>query len=200
MKKVLNRIAALVAASVISVVAVNSANAGGDIYAPRKHVESDYQPALWKGFYVGGHLGGTFGEIKDDFESADVDGVVGGIHLGYNYQSGKVVFGIEGDISLSGAEIEGYDSEQDYLASIRGRIGYAMSNTLIYATAGVAWTQFSFDGDDDTETGYVVGLGADHKLSDKWSLRGEVLHYGFEEDDVELDSTVVRAGLTFHIN
>ncbi len=192
MKKLLNRIATIAAASVISVVAVQSASAGGDINAPK-----NYQPALWNGFYVGGHIGGTFGEIENDFDRGDVNGVIGGVHLGYNFQNGNVVIGIEGDISLSGAGIEGFNNEQDYLASVRGRLGYAMDNTLLYATAGVAWTEFT---GELSLSGYVVGLGADHKLTDTWSLRGEVLHYGLEEDDSDLDSTVVRAGATYHLN
>ncbi len=197
MKSIIKNIALAATASAMSIVAVQSATAGGGL-------KDDYRPALWQGSYIGGHVGGTFGDLEVLGGSLEVDGAVGGVHLGYNIQNGKTVFGIEGDFSFTGAEIEDTDIEQDFLASIRGRIGYSMQNTLLYATAGVAWTQFSLDDEEDTLTGYVVGAGAEYKYSEKISLRGELLHYGFDDDldglDVELDSTVVRAGVTWHVN
>ncbi len=58
--------------------------------------------------------------------------MAGGLHVGYNWQKpGGWVFGIEGDVSFA--------DDIDYLATIRGRLGYAMDSTLIYATGGAAF-------------------------------------------------------------
>jgi outer membrane immunogenic protein len=61
----------------------------------------------WTGFYVGGNLGGSFGRATTDFSIAGLpfantpqrlDGGVGGLQAGYNWQSGRGVFGWEADI------------------------------------------------------------------------------------------------------
>jgi hypothetical protein len=79
-------------------------------------------------------------------QNYNTDGVVGGIHAGYNWQSGQFVFGLEGD--LEGADIKGgyrlaNTNGTDYRlrdqASIRGRLGVAFNNSLLYVTGGVAF-------------------------------------------------------------
>ncbi len=166
-------------------------------------------PALWQGFYAGGHVGGAFTSI--DAESEDEinpDGIVGGVHLGVNYQKGKMVLGVEGDFSKAGGK-ETYFGEvlqQNYLASVRARAGYAMKSSLVYVTGGVAWSEFEVKGEEPKFdfTGFVLGAGVDHKLSSNLSLKGEVLHYQFQDEfdgyDIDLDSTVLRLGLSWHLN
>jgi hypothetical protein len=75
----------------------------------------------------------------------DGDGLIGGHHVGYNWQSGQTVFGLEGDYSAN-------DDFQNYLASIRGRLGWASGRYLFYGTGGVA-----FSGGNDQD---AFGLGA----------------------------------------
>lgn len=53
-------------------------------------------PSIWSGLYGGFHLGYS----DADYE----DGVVGGFQLGYNWQSSSIVYGVEGDISLTSAD------------------------------------------------------------------------------------------------
>ena len=48
------------------------------------------QQVSWTGLYLGGHLGGGWGS----FDDLDLDGLVGGIHGGYNLQNGNIVYGI----------------------------------------------------------------------------------------------------------
>jgi outer membrane immunogenic protein len=70
-------------------------------------------PALWTGFYFGGHIGGAFGEteIGDTFDyngdpfaknTIDSTGIITGVQLGYNVQRGNVVFGFEADLGYLG--------------------------------------------------------------------------------------------------
>ncbi len=71
---------------------------------------------------------------KDDYCNNDDKSTfwLGGVHAGYNWQKdGPLVLGIEGDVM--------FGDEVDYLASIRGRIGYAMGDVLLYGTGGVAF-------------------------------------------------------------
>ncbi len=81
-------------------------------------------PLSWHGSYAGVHLG--FG---------DGDGVVGGGQIGYNWQSGRIVYGIEADFALSSMEDEASGcipgagcvfagASLDWLATVRGRVGY----------------------------------------------------------------------------
>ena len=101
-------------------------------------------PLSWHGPYAGVHLG--FG---------DGDGVVGGGQIGYNWQSGRIVYGIEADFALSSMEDEASGcipgagcvfagASLDWLATVRGRVGYLIEpRILAYATAGfgiAAWS------------------------------------------------------------
>lgn len=134
--------------------------------------------------------------------SSDDGGVIGGGHLGYNMQCGRLVFGVEGDISYVDLESHGVDSTGadlwtsiDWLATLRGRVGVTISESaLLYATAGVAWadrTHRVYDpgapggpfsqSDSDTATGWVVGGGIEFLRHDRWLLRGEVLYVGLED-------------------
>lgn len=120
---------------------------------------------------------------------------LGGVHLGYNWQrSNGVVLGLEGDVSFL--------DDIDYLASVRARLGYAAGSTLIYATGGVAFLGLDDAfGDDDTGTGWVAGLGVEHKLRDSWSVGLEGLYYSFDDVDSfddDLEFWTVRARLTYH--
>lgn len=198
-----------------------------DVYEPAgsyKDAPAPYYPAItWTGFYVGGHLGGTFGDEitekedgEDDF-SFDVDNALTwGAHVGYNWQTpSNWVFGIEGDLSGINDEV-GEDNEDltSYLASVRGRIGLARGATLFYATAGVAFLGYDEDASDDDidvedAVGYVVGAGLEHKFRNNFSLGLEGLYYDVSSDveidgesvgDVDRDFFTVRARLNYHFN
>lgn len=71
----------------------------------------------WTGFYVGGNVGYSWGNSNSTLSLIDpgtgttlnstatkfhMDGVIGGGQIGYNWQSGKWVFGLEADIQASG--------------------------------------------------------------------------------------------------
>ncbi len=169
----------------------------------------DHAPAIWSGIYIGGHIGGAFTSIDaEGEEEINPDGFAGGVHVGYNFQNGKMVYGLEGDFSWTAGKETYFGDviQHNYLASIRGRFGYALDNTLLYATGGIAWTEFEVKGEnpDFDFTGYVLGAGVEHKVSNNLSLKGEVLHYRFDDEfdgyDIELNSTVLRAGLSWNFN
>lgn len=136
-----------------------------------------YSPNTWTGVYVGGNLGAAF---DDNGESI----FIGGGHLGYNWQSPRnVVLGIEGDID--------YADDIDYIASIRGRLGYSFGQTLAYATGGAIFIE--------DETGWLAGGGLEHKIKDNWSIGAEGLYNYFDDiDGDDFEFWTARARLTYH--
>ena len=137
---------------------------------------------------------------------------LGGVHAGYDYQFAPTwVFGVEGDWDWThtrgsntgawtgfgtGAPIPGaattMNSTVDWLASLRGRLGYLVTpNVLAYATGGVAWGDVHYSGTaanpatgyaastafNNTSDGFVVGGGLEWAITHNWSLRGEYLFY-----------------------
>jgi outer membrane immunogenic protein len=145
------------------------------------------------------------------------DGVIGGVYAGYNWQVGRGVYGIEADISpldsrksdlkslfdtfagvprLNGSTVQ-IDARSNWLASVRGRIGYAWDRTLIYGTGGAAFTHTDYSlnlvttpdsfngvpsssiGFGQDKVGYAIGVGAEWMATQNWILRLEYLHYAF---------------------
>jgi outer membrane immunogenic protein len=173
-----------------SAVAVMPASADGG-RGPSRPDRSDY-PSIWQGAYVGLHLGHG--------ESGPADGFVGGGQVGYNWQSGQIVYGLEADVSYADISFkENFGSGSiDWMATARGRLGYLLlPNLLAYGTVGfgLANGSASFGGFPvkDTESDIVYGLGLEGKISDKISARIEYLAFG------DLDIDVVRVGLNYRL-
>ncbi len=113
----------------------------------------------WSGFYIGAHAGGGWGEKCFTFAAAsdgchDGNGAVAGGQLGFNYQTGQFVFGVE--FSGSWANITGdhvgllapfgtYHSEINTILMLTGRVGMAFDRTLLYVTGGGAWANAELD-------------------------------------------------------
>ncbi|MDX2264475.1 MAG: outer membrane protein [Hyphomicrobiales bacterium] len=170
----------------------------------------------WAGLYAGLHAGYAWSEYGEGFNFLnDADGFSGGAQIGYNIQRGIIVFGIEGDFSLTdiGNRRFASEAETDWTASIRGRLGVSTDWALFYATAGVAFADVYADAggpfkDDDTLVGYVVGAGFEKMVRDNISVRLEYLYadYGDEElfkaladGDIDLETHTVRLGVNFKI-
>jgi outer membrane immunogenic protein len=174
----------------------------GDISGARGGLKDVYVPVNnWAGFYIGVNAGGAFDASKvsnlgvtteeetflvstQKFDSQ----FIGGGQIGYNFQWGQWVLGIEGDIDASTNLIH-------YLASVRGRAGYAWADYLIYATGGVGFIGFDHRvtaietdvgavrfSNNKNETGFVVGGGIEKKIWGNWSVGVEGLFYGFDKD------------------
>jgi opacity protein-like surface antigen len=148
-------------------------------------------PPLWQGLYLGVHAG--YGEM------GPLDGALGGGHIGYNWQRGHIVYGWEGDVSIADISWEFLDitAEVDWLASLRGRIGYLFHpDYLAYLSAGLAYAHVEVAHDflgsvDDGGTGFVFGIGLEARLSEASTLRVEYL----DHDDLD----IVRFGLSFRL-
>jgi outer membrane immunogenic protein len=147
-------------------------------------------------------------------------GVVG-VHAGYNFQvAPSWLIGLEGDwdwtnlrrtsaapltfggVPFGVANVQ-LNDRTEWLASLRGRLGYVAGDWLLYGTGGVAFAHNRYDGFvqinvpgvqnpysfERTTTGWVAGAGVEWKLAANWLLRAEYLHYGFKGETFGFTST-----------
>ncbi|QOF72379.1 porin family protein [Aminobacter sp. SR38] len=173
---------------------------------------------VWAGGYAGVHLGyggarttvtelddysfSNFGDTEFKFDS---DGFLGGVHAGYNWQSGQLVYGVELDVT--GADIdatvansmipgsnESFSTRIDWFGTARARLGYSVDRFLPFVTGGLAFghVRSSYDDNDfspgnhavadDVVAGWTIGAGAQYALSDNWSLRAEYLYVDLQDN------------------
>ncbi|MGJ4881304.1 outer membrane protein [Bradyrhizobium sp. HKCCYLRH1065] len=143
----------------------------------------------WTGFYIGA-MGGYANENAD---FAAMKGGFAGGTVGYNWQQGAVVFGLEADAAWAdinanvGALGVNAESKIRDWGTVRGRIGYAFGPTLLYATGGYAWADNRISltapgfaaADSKIHSGWTVGAGVEYMFAPNWSLKGEYLYKSF---------------------
>lgn len=180
----------------------------------------------WSGFYFGLNAGVALNnsEVNIDMEDLDLfdqsltgeDAVfTSGASIGYNWQIDSFVFGVEADINyigFSGDNREDYNDisavqfatrrvsfDSEWFGTLRGRLGYAADNFLIYGTGGLAYGHAEAESDfryyynnaemgrwsnsaDDVNWGWTVGAGVEYGI-DKWSLGVEYLYVDLGSSD-----------------
>jgi outer membrane immunogenic protein len=130
---------------------------------------------------------------------SNVNGVIGGGQLGYNWQRGSWLFGLETDIQGSGERgssdvctIAGCPAgstlltanyKLDWFGTARGRVGFLPTDrVLLYATGGLAYGHLSADSPlipltwGSVRAGWTVGAGAEVALDPNWSFKVEYLY------------------------
>jgi len=137
-------------------------------------------------------------------------GFVGGVTGGFNWQHGGAVFGLEADYDSLNAD-DSRSASATYpccapsaftvtentkasnLFTVRGRVGIASGNSLLYLTAGWAQAKIRIDDqftdtfanaqenfrDSKTKSDWIYGVGYEHAIGDKWSIKAEYLHADF---------------------
>lgn len=139
--------------------------------------------------------GGSFGQ--------NPDGAAFGGHLGFNWQFGHVVAGLEGAFTWSNARatstsdqvfpnttvppLATYRTELQWLATMTPRIGVARDNVLFYAKGGLAAGQVNSDlyntntptryQEDEVHIGWTLGAGIEYALAPNWILGAEYNYY-----------------------
>ena len=123
--------------------------------------------------------------------------MIGG-QVGYNFQWDSFVLGLEGDASFTDQNTDafGLSVEGDFLASIRGRLGFALDRFLVYGTGGAAFAGATVTadglGDDDVNFfGWVAGGGVEYAITDNITFGVEYLHYEFDQEQVAIPSASV---------
>jgi opacity protein-like surface antigen len=135
-------------------------------------------PYNWTGVYVGGFAGGSAWGNADwvnpnGATNVSFAGVLIGGDIGYNYQVGPWVYGIEGDLGWSNA-IGGKSAQcpsggvnsffytcevrADWLSTVTGRIGYAVDRTLFYAKGGLAVGEVNARAVFNPDSGFSPGV------------------------------------------
>ena len=203
-----------------------------DIFIPEARVTD------WSGLYAGVHFGGATGLVDvpaptppaiglDDYR---VQGWLAGGQIGANAQFDSIVVGAELDaawsnVSGSGSMLAGVlnvgtDKTIDALGSLRGRIGFAAENFLVYATSGVAlaattgtaWEEFAgvrtdLGTDSAHHLGWALGAGAEVMVTEVVSVKAEYLYhrfgnatydYGAGSVEDSFDLHTIKVGANFH--
>src|SRR5262245_6928858 len=184
-------------------------------------VVEEVRPFTWTGLYFGVHAGYGWSELDwtGAFDAGhDGNGWLAGGQIGFNLQAGRLVYGIEADISSTwidgGSGCCGHSV--DWLYSVRGRAGLTSydGGWLFYGTAGVAWADIDyrslgFGGHADTQFGWVAGGGIERALAPNLTARVEYLYFAFDRvtapagalggaaTDLDPSMHTVRFGLNF---
>jgi outer membrane immunogenic protein len=147
-------------------------------------------------------------------------GMIGGT-AGYNWQGmgSPWVFGLEGDIDWTGVS-DGVacgglncETKNDWLGTVRGRVGYAFDRFLPYFTGGIAFGNVDarrapFAGSSDTNAGWTVGAGIEGVVAANWSAKLEYLYADIGDTtcstascgiatNADLQMNILRAGLNY---
>ena len=173
----------------------------------------------WTGFYIGVHAGAAwnhaaFADIGDnggvqnraafgvEFFNPNKAGFMGGGQIGYNFQSGNIVYGIEADFSGVSNKTSAIinppvtftpvnaSTELNWMATVRGRLGVTLSPTLLYVTGGLAVAHFKDSWgatflavpeytSNKTRVGWTVGGGVEHMFARNWTAKIEALYADF---------------------
>lgn len=174
----------------------------------------------WSGFYAGMNVGAAWNgsELQQDYTEPPVEGQIfegldhdftdqeaafsGGLMLGYNWQSGRIVIGAEGDVNYLGFEATDQwtrvvDSSPDYdpvrgtselsftsqwFATVRGRLGFTAGSFLFYGTGGLAIGEVTAEETAEFQIGSAVPFSYDGSTSSTnvgWTAGGGI-EYGLD--------------------
>ncbi len=163
----------------------------------------------WTGPYAGVNLGYEWGKVTNS--SIDPSGVAGGGQIGYNWQIGQVVLGVETDIQASAADdtFAPYKFSNPWFGTLRGRAGFAINNMLLYGTFGLAYGDIKaeFGGIDESRTsvGWTGGVGMEVGFTQNWSAKIEYLYmdlasrsFSLTGVDNGLQASYLRLGVNYH--
>jgi outer membrane immunogenic protein len=194
----------------------------------------------WSGIYVGINGGYGFGDSAwspagfTGTGNFDVNGPLVGGTVGVNFQTGQFVFGVEADIDWSdingsttnattcGTDTCTFQTRNDWLGTVRGRVGYAFDRLLIYATAGGAYGDIKGTFTDVTtpftasasnaQFGWTAGGGVEYGITENLTAKVEYLFVDLSNGSlsctggpcaavgavpVSFDASLVRAGINF---
>jgi outer membrane immunogenic protein len=197
----------------VSILALSSVARASDLPAKARTVVPDSIP-LWAGGYVGiqGGVARHDAFIDTDclFDCATISrtktgGAIGGL-LGYNFQRGSFVYGLEGDWNRVRAKVDHIDvfknqtsNDVKWLATVRGRAGLAIDATLVYFTGGLAFGNvknsfiepifgtmevFASFSESKTRVGWTAGVGVEHMFSPHWTARAEFRYVDLGKTDL----------------
>jgi outer membrane immunogenic protein len=175
----------------------------------------------WAGLYAGSFLGGMLSSVSTR-ESASASGTAlggtVGTLVGYNWQNGAFVYGLEGDIG-SNYLTRHFDAKPGlvsnqfnsiYSLHARARLGYDMGWFMPFLAGGFAYDRgdqyqqapLDFDGQSRNLAGWTIGAGVDAKVTLPFVgpavLRAEYLYEGMPTATYNLNGPVLRTDVANH--
>ena len=189
------------------------------------------EPPSWAGFYFGANVGlgvgdnkfyDIYGPVPDYALDADsqTKGWLGGFQLGYNYQFNWLVLGLQGGFDWAGINRhfscfsfgnQTCSADNEWIATLSGRVGVVDGSALWYVEGGPAWTRetvsniastaacvpiggggtvCSAPGDlflgSEIRAGWNVGGGVEYRLSPNWSTYIQYNYMQFGEHPITL--------------
>jgi outer membrane immunogenic protein len=183
----------MVIISLLALVATKATAADMPLKAPRLPPPPVYS---WSGFYVGGNIGYSWGRSNSDWnafaptnegntecsptdliafcqairDSLKLNGMIGGLQAGYNWQTSIYLLGIETDFQWSGQKGSAFFARNfpfnagppegilpgtvsvthteklTWLGTLRGRLGITVDRWVVFATGGLAYGRVRVDG------------------------------------------------------
>ncbi len=211
--------------------------------APATYVPVPAPVFTWTGIYVGINGGYAFGTSNWTSPTGTIiggvacvttcstgnfspDGFLAGGTIGGNYQWGQFVLGIEADGDWSNLNATtfsncggGCETKSDWLATVRGRAGYAWDRILIYGTGGGAFANVqaaagALPFSSSTQTGWTAGGGVEVAFTPNITGKVEYLYVSLGNQScgaancysasgigpattVSLTENIVRAGINY---
>ncbi len=204
----------LLVSAALGLVALASAARAADLgvaaptYSPSSAVTYN-----WNGFYLGLEGGGNWGNSQHFFDDPsnpaliglaqtagiDLSGGLFGGTVGYNYQLGPLLLGLEDDMSWTNQrgsagliapfnQKETFTTDESWIATLRGRAGIAWNRWLFFGTGGAALAGEGINlcdpihgcgSQSSVVAGWTAGGGAEFAFSRHWSFKLEYLHADF---------------------
>ena len=190
-------------------------------------------PYSWTGFYIGIHGGGAWFDkdwfypctptnllipLPCDLSQGGHTGAswLAGGQIGFNYQVGQWVWGMEAQFSATRIEGDNLDiafptqerlhSRTDFIGTVAARLGLAWDRVLLYAKGGFAWVHddywltlapqqilagSTFATADETRWGWMVGAGIEYAFAQNWSVKLEYNYLDLGTKRIAFTSTGV---------
>ena len=205
--------------------------------APLPKAPAAYVPApvfSWTGFYLGINGGYEFGQsswtdaVDPPTGNFNTSGFLIGGTIGGNYQIGSFVIGVEGDgdwndangTTFNGGFAVGCTTQSDWLATVRGRAGFAWDRVLFYGTGGGAFGNVraaagTLPFASGTQAGWTAGAGIEFAFAPNWTAKVEYLYVNLGNftcpptscgggtflnpvpDTVTFTENIIRAGINY---
>lgn len=193
----------------------------------------------WTGFYAGVHVGAGWGTSESSADigalvaglgipglgfrlplaSHNINGFVAGGQVGYNWQSGNLVYGVEGSASWSGLDgaapclfILSCKTEVNWTGDISARLGFLASDRLmVFVKGGLAFADFDYSAGNvitlggggvslttslsDTRVGGLLGMGAEYAFLPNWTAKIEYNYMDFGKENYSFPVTAAATGI-----